>query len=273
MNGEYTAIVDLTATNPTGWANDSKPAMVDDSEAIIYELHVRDFSIDSSVDFAYPGKFKAFTETGLKTQEGNTAGIDHLKELGVTHVHLLPSYDFGSVDESQVDNPDYEGRVFNWGYDPQNYNVPEGSYATDPTNPVTRITEFKEMVQALHEAGMRVVMDVVYNHTYNIQNNAFGKLVPDYYYRTHDASGEPANGSGCGNEIASERPMVRKYIVDSVSYWEDEYHVDGFRFDLMGLIDTTTMKEVTTTLKAVDPTILVYGEPWQAGGSDRKSVV
>jgi pullulanase len=213
------------------------------------------------------GKYKAFTETGTTDKNGNSTGIDHLKDLGVTYVHLLPSYDFKTVNELTVDDPDSKNPKFNWGYDPQNYNVPEGSYSTDPQDPAVRVKEFKEMVQSMHDQGIRVVMDVVYNHTFDVPNGPFDKIVPGYYYRTTD-TGKLANGSGVGNEIASERPMVRKYIKDSVRYWAEEYNVDGFRFDLMGLIDTPTIEQITKELhEQVDPSLLIYGEPWQAGGS------
>ncbi|OON96499.1 MAG: type I pullulanase [Candidatus Epulonipiscioides saccharophilum] len=259
-NGQRTAIIDLSLTNDA-FLSDEKPPIVDASDAVIYELHIRDFSIDPSANFANPGDFNAFTEVGLTTANGNSIGIDHLKELGVTHVHLLPSYDYGSVNEMSTE------AQFNWGYDPQNYNVPEGSYSSDPTNPYARVEEYKNMVNALHEAGIRVVMDVVYNHTFSVVDGPFDKVVPNYYYRTFD-DGTYSNGAGCGNEVASERPMVRKYITDSVMYWAEEYHLDGFRFDLMGLIDIQTMSELTDKLRSeVDPDMLIYGEPWQAGGS------
>lgn len=266
-NGGRTAIIDLSSTNPSGWSEDERPPMVSLADTILYELHVRDFSVDKEIPFENPGKFKAFTEEGLTTPQGNKAGIDHLEELGVTHIHLLPVYDFAEVDESKVDDESYTGRKFNWGYDPQNYNVPEGSYATDTTNPATRIKEFKEMVAALHKHNLRVVMDVVYNHTFSVEEGPFNKIVPGYYYRTTD-EGNYSNGSGCGNEVASQRPMVRKYIKDSVKYWASEYNIDGFRFDLMGLIDTTTMTQITQEVRnEIDPTILIYGEPWTASST------
>ncbi|OON90802.1 MAG: type I pullulanase, partial [Candidatus Epulonipiscium fishelsonii] len=262
-NGQRTAIVDLHKTDTESFLSSQKPVIVDAADAVIYELHVRDFSIDPNANFEHPGKFQAFTETGLTIGEnGAKIGIDHLKELGVTHVHLLPSYDYATVNEMNPDKAE-----FNWGYDPQNYNVPEGSYSTDATNPTARIKEFKNMVAALHDNDIRVVMDVVYNHTFDVANGPFDKIVPNYYYRTND-DGSYANGSGCGNEVASERPMVRKYIKDSVMYWATEYNLDGFRFDLMGLIDTRTMQEITDELRyEVDADMLIYGEPWQAGGS------
>lgn len=268
-NGARTAIVDLAATDPDRWQQDSKPPFINATDAIIYELHIRDFSISDSsgVSEANKGKYAAFTETGLVDEHGNALGIDHLAELGITHVHLLPAYDFQTVNELTVNDPASSNPKFNWGYDPQNYNVPEGSYSSDAANPTARITEFKQMVQALHEKGIRVVMDVVYNHTYSIEDGPFNKIVPGYYYRTN-SDGSYSNGSGVGNEIATERPMVRKYIKDSVSYWAKEYNVDGFRFDLMGIIDTTTMKELTEELHSeVDPSILIYGEPWMGGST------
>ncbi|CAM2923978.1 type I pullulanase [Paenibacillus sediminis] len=268
-NGQRTAILSLHDTDPANWSNDRKPPMINDTDAIVYELHVRDFSISpsSGVSNKNKGKFTAFAETGLKDSDGNSLGIDHLAELGVTHVHLLPSFDFNTINELKVNDPNSADPKFNWGYDPKNYNVPEGSYSTDPTNPAKRITEFKEMVQALHAKGIRVIMDVVYNHTFSIEGGPFNPIVPGYFYRSDDA-GTFTNGSGVGNEIASERPMVRKYIEDSVKYWAKEYDVDGFRFDLMGLIDTTTMKQITDELKQqVDPSLLIYGEPWTGGSS------
>ncbi|SCN24518.1 Pullulanase precursor [Clostridium sp. N3C] len=262
-NGQRGAIIDLDSTDPEDFEEIERPAMIKATDAILYELHVRDFSIDEKSGMDNKGTFKAFTEEGT-TLVGNNSiktGIDHLVELGITHVHLLPSYDYKTVNEMSKE------AQYNWGYDPQNYNVPEGSYSTDATDPALRVTQFKEMVQALHENGIRVVMDVVYNHTYETTTSSFNLIVPGYYYRTDD-NGKFTNGSGCGNEVASERPMVRKFIKDSVKYWANEYKVDGFRFDLMGLIDTTTMTEVTNELRnEVDPTILIYGEPWQAGGS------
>lgn len=264
-NGQRTAIVDMKAENPSGWENDKKPASRGIEDAVLYELHVRDFSIDPDSGMRYKGKFKAFTETGLRDSEGNQLGIDHLSELGVTHVHLLPIFDFETVNELGVDDPDSKEPKYNWGYDPQHYNVPEGSYSTDPGKPGVRIRECKEMIMALHRKGIRVVMDVVYNHTFSAGDGLFEKLVPGYFYRTDDA-GRFSNGSGVGNELATERPMVRKYIKDSIRYWAEEYHIDGFRFDLMGLIDTDTIVQITEELhNEVDPTLIIYGEPWTGG--------
>jgi pullulanase len=260
-NGQRMAIINMADTNPPGWKPAEKPPFSGKGQdAVIYELHIRDFSIDSNSGMTHKGKFLAFTETGTKNSADIPTGVDHLKNLGITHVHLLPVFDFASIDE-------LGGSQFNWGYDPQHYNVPEGSYATDVRDPKARIIEFKRMVQALHDAGIRVIMDVVYNHTASVLTGPFERLVPDYFYRT-TASGALSNGSGCGNEVATERPMVRKYIIDSCTYWAREYNIDGFRFDLMGLIDTTTMEQLVKELHAeVDQSILIYGEPWQAGGS------
>jgi pullulanase len=271
-NGQRMAVVNLEETNPPLWRPGHKPPFYAGNstawqDAVIYELHVRDFSLDENSGMKNKGKFLAFTERGTKNASGDPTGVDHLVKLGITHVHLLPSFDFASINELVVDDPASAEPKFNWGYDPQNYNVPEGSYSTNPREPKTRIREFKRMVQALHDAGIRVVMDVVYNHTFQTGAGPFDHLVPGYYYRTTD-TGAYADGSGCGNEVASERPMVRKYIIDSCLYWAGEYNVDGFRFDLMGLIDTPTMEALTAALRSsVDPGIIIYGEPWQAGGS------
>ncbi|MDR1128722.1 MAG: type I pullulanase [Treponema sp.] len=266
-NGRRMAVISLGDTDPPGWDADKKPLFSTPQDAVIYELHVRDFSIDVNSGMKHRGKFLAFTERGTRNREGAATGVDHLASLGITHVHLLPSFDFGSVNELTVDDPASQDPKFNWGYDPVNYNVPEGSYSTDPRDPKARIGEFKRMVLALHNAGIRVVMDVVYNHTYRDEDGPFDALVKGYYYRTGD-DGTLSDGSACGNEVASERPMVRKFIVDSCLYWAREYHVDGFRFDLMALIDKDTMEQIARELRSrVDPGILVYGEPWQAGGS------
>ena len=258
INGHRGAIIDMVQTNPTGWENDRKPALRSVADVVVYEMHHRDFSIDASSGIEHKGQFLALTEQGTQSPEGLATGIDHLKELGVTHVHLLPSYDYASIDEHTFKDSHY-----NWGYDPQNYNVPDGSYATDPTQPVTRIMEFKQMVQALHQAGIRVVLDVVYNHTYNAATSAFQKTVPGYFYRMKP-DGTFANGSGCGNETASNRPMMRKFMVESVLYWMREYHLDGFRFDLMGIHDIATMNEIRQEAQKLDPQVLIYGEGWAA---------
>ena len=258
INGHRGAIIDMVQTNPTGWENDRKPVLRSVADVVVYEMHHRDFSIDASSGIEHKGQFLALTEQGTRSPEGLATGIDHLKELGVTHVHLLPSYDYASIDEHTFKDSHY-----NWGYDPQNYNVPDGSYATDPTQPVTRIMEFKQMVQALHQAGIRVVLDVVYNHTYNAATSAFEKTVPGYFYRMKP-DGTFANGSGCGNETASNRPMMRKFMVESVLYWMREYHLDGFRFDLMGIHDIATMNEIRQEAQKLDPQVLIYGEGWAA---------
>ena len=264
MNGEMGVIVRLEQTHPKGWSEDIRPELTSSVDAVLYELHVRDFSIHPSSGITNKGKYMAFTETGLHDSEGNTLGIDHLVELGITHVHLLPVFDFATVDESRVDGDTSDASNYNWGYDPLHYNVPEGSYASRADDPETRIREFKSMVLALHNKGIGVIMDVVYNHTFDTAGSSFEKLVPGYYYR-QNADGTYSNGSGTGNEVATERTMVRKFIIDSVRYWAEEYHVDGFRFDLMGLIDTTTMKQLAAELHAeVSPSILLYGEPWGA---------
>ena len=258
-NGLRGAILNMDSTDPVGWANDRRPALKSFADIVLYEMHHRDFSISETSGIEHKGKFLALTEEGTQSPNGQATGLDHLKALGVTHVHLLPSYDYASVDETRLDEPQY-----NWGYDPQNYNVPDGSYSTNPYNPAVRINEFKQMVQALHKAGIRVIMDVVYNHTFNTDNSNFERTVPGYFYR-HDAQGGWANGSGCGNETASDRQMMRKYMIESVCHWVEEYHVDGFRFDLMGIHDIETMKAIRAALTEIDPTIFIYGEGWAAG--------
>lgn len=257
VNGNRAMVIDLASTNPEGWEKDKNPnADKTFNDAVIYELHIRDLSMDTSGNITNRGKYLAFTETGTKNATGISTGIDHIKELGVTHVHLLPVYDFGSVDERKTTVPQ-----FNWGYDPVNYNVPEGSYSTDPFNGEVRVKEFKQMVQSMHNNGLSVIMDVVYNHVYNASEFCFNRIVPQYFSRI-DENGNYSNGSGCGNDTASERNMVRKYIVDSVLYWAEEYHIDGFRFDLVGLLDTETINEVVATVHAVRPDVVFYGEGW-----------
>ncbi len=259
VNGKRAAVLDLNSTDPEGWENDVRPALNNFADIVVYEMHHRDFSTDSVSGITNKGKFLALTEQGTKSSLGEKTGIDHLIELGVNHVHILPSYDYASVDESQLEKNQY-----NWGYDPVNYNVPDGSYSTDPYNPSVRIKEFKQMVQALHKAGIRVVLDVVYNHTFDIVNSNFEKTVPGYFYR-FNSEGKYADASGCGNETASDRAMMRKYMIESVLHWVNEYHIDGFRFDLMGIHDIETMNEIRTELNKIDPTIFVYGEGWAAG--------
>ncbi len=261
INGKRAAIIDFNETNPDGWENDKHVLPENVTDAIIYEVHMRDFSISPTSGIKNKGKYLQFTEKGTKNKAGQATGIDHLKELGITHVHLLPSYDFQSIDESKLEENNY-----NWGYDPQNYNVPEGSYSTDPANPVTRIKEFKQMVQSLHSEGIGVIMDVVYNHTYVGETSHLNLLVPGYFYRFNE-DGTWSNASGCGNETASDREMMRKFIVESVVYWATEYHIDGFRFDLMGIHDIETMNAVRAALDKVDPRIIIYGEGWAAGPS------
>ncbi len=259
VNGRRAAILDLDTTDPEGWSEDVRPALDNFADVVIYEMHHRDFSIDALSGISNKGKFLAMTEEGTKSAEGEKTGIDHLKELGVNHVHILPSYDYASVDESRLNEAQY-----NWGYDPVNYNVPDGSYSTDPYNPAIRIKEFKQMVQALHKAGIRVVLDVVYNHTFDIANSNFELTVPGYFYR-FNAEGKYADASGCGNETASDRAMMRKYMIESVLHWVKEYHIDGFRFDLMGIHDIKTMNLIRAELNKIDPSIFIYGEGWAAG--------
>ena len=249
VNGKRGAIIDMKKTNPEHWCCDEHPVTKSPADLVIYEMHHRDFSI-ACKDAQYPGKFLALTEPWA---------IDHLKSLGVNAIHILPSYDYGSVDETRLSDNKY-----NWGYDPVNYNVPEGGYSTDPYQPEVRIREFKQMVKALHDAGIRVILDVVYNHTYDIEHSNFQRTYPDYYYRK-TATGEYSNGSGCGNETASDRPMMRKFMIESVKYWINEYHIDGFRFDLMGVHDIETMNAIRRAVNAIDPTIFIYGEGWSAG--------
>ena len=248
VNGQRGAIVNLVKTDPDDWCCDAHPVIKSPADLVVYELHHRDFSI-ARKDAKYPGKFLALTEPWA---------IDHLKALGINAIHILPSYDYGSVDETRLDSPQY-----NWGYDPVNYNVPEGGYSTNPYDPTCRISEFKQMIQALHNAGIAVILDVVYNHTYDIEHSNFQRTYPDYYYRK--VEGKYSNGSGCGNETASEQPMMRKFMIESVKYWINEYHIDGFRFDLMGCHDIETMNEIRKAVNAIDPTIFIYGEGWSAG--------
>ena len=257
-NGDKGAVIDLKETNPKAWKPSEKPKFINLTDAIIYELHVRDFSIDKNSGMKNKGKFLAFTEMGTSGIDGNSTGIDYIKDLGVTHVQLMPIFDYASVDETS------NKLQFNWGYDPKNYNAPEGSYSTDPYNPSLRVKELKEAVQSLHNNGLRVTMDVVYNHMYSSVDSNFNKLVPGYYFR-YSKNGSDANESGCGNTIASENAMARKFIVDSVAYWAKEYNLDGFRFDLMGLLDIKTMNEIRKILSSIDPTILVIGEGWDMG--------
>ncbi len=249
VNGKRGAIVDMRQTDPDGWSEDIRPEVKSPVDLVIYEMHHRDFSV-SRKDARYPGKFLALTEPWA---------IQHLKELGVNAIHILPSYDYGSVDETRLQDNKY-----NWGYDPVNYNVPEGSYSTDPYDPTCRIREFKQMVQALHKAGIRVILDVVYNHTYDIDHSNFQRTYPDYYYRKN-ADGTYSNGSGCGNETASDQPLMRQFMIASVKHWINEYHIDGLRFDLMGVHDIETMNAIRAEVDKIDPSIYMYGEGWSAG--------
>lgn len=259
VNGERGAIVNMRLTDPIGWENDVRPELLSPADMIIYELHYRDISMHESSGMTHKGKYLALTEKGTRIPGTYySTGIDHLQELGITHVHLLPSFDYASIDETLLSEEKY-----NWGYDPKNYNVPEGSYSTDPYDPYSRITEFKQMVRELHRAGIRVVLDVVYNHTYFTENSAFERTVPGYFYR-HHADSTFSNASGCGNEVASERAMMRKYMIESVLYWINEYHIDGFRFDLMGIHDIETMNQIRKAIDEIDPTICIYGEGWAA---------
>ncbi len=258
LNGDRSMVVDLGRTNPDGWDSDKVVELESYTDATIWEIHVRDFSnrIPQAIN---KGKYLAFTEKGLKNAAGIPVGLDYLVELGVSHVHLLPVYDYATVDEA---NPDAQ---FNWGYDPKNYNVPEGSYSTDPSNGEVRILEYKQMVQALHNEGIGVIMDMVYNHTYD-GNSSFNRIVPYYYYR-YNPDGTNTNASGCGNDTASERYMFGKFMVDSVSYWAQEYNLDGFRFDLMGLHDLETMRKIEQAVHAINPNAIIYGEGWTMGST------
>lgn len=250
VNGKRGVIVDLKDTDPDGWADDVRPELKNPCDLIIYEMHHRDFSMDMSSGIKNKGKFLALTEP---------TAISHLRRLGVNAVHILPSFDFASIDESKPDVAQY-----NWGYDPLNYNVPEGSYSTNAADPKTRIREFKQMVQALHKAGIRVILDVVYNHTFDINGSNFQKTYPDYFFRKN-AEGKYSDGSGCGNETASDKELMREFMKESVAYWVNEYHIDGFRFDLMGVHDIETMNEIHDVVAQIDPTIYIYGEGWSAG--------
>ena len=250
INGHRGAIIDMQTTNPSGWNSDHRLALKSPADLIIYEMHHRDFSIDPSSGLVNKGKFLALTEQ---------KAIRHLEELGINAVHILPSFDFASIDEANTTTPQY-----NWGYDPLNYNVPEGSYSFDAEQPTRRILEFKQMVQALHKAGIRVILDVVYNHTFDIKGGNFDRTFPMAYYR-YTADGKPSNGSGCGNETASEKPLMRQFMLESMKYWADEYHIDGFRIDLMGIHDIETMNLIRKELSSIDPNIFIYGEGWTAG--------
>ena len=249
VNGQRAAIIDMKTTNPDGWCQDIRPAMPDMTDIVVYETHLRDFTMSPNSGVEHKGKFLGLTEE---------APLDYLRELGITHLQILPMFDYGSIDETTLDQNRY-----NWGYDPVNYNTPDGGYSTNPYDPSCRIREAKAMIQALHKAGIRVVMDVVYNHTYDVMGCALGRVVPKYFYRLNE-DGTYANGSGCGNETASDHEMYRRFMVESVCYWAREYHIDGFRFDLMGIHDQETMRQIRAALDEIDPTILTYGEGWAA---------
>lgn len=255
VNGKRSVVVDLKRTNPKGWGHRMEP-FSHPTDAIIYELNIRDFTADPESGVEYRGKYIGAIETGTRNQFGKPTGIDYLKDLGVTHVEFLPFFDFATVDETGEDPLQY-----NWGYDPLNYNAPDGSYATDGYDPFKRITELKTMIQGFHQAGIRVIMDVVYNHVYEVDNHALNRTVPGYYFR-RTSEGYLSNGTGVGNDTASERLMMRKFIVDSVAFWAKEYHIDGFRFDLMGIHDIETMNQVRAALDEIDPSIIVFGEGW-----------
>ena len=262
VNGRRSMVVDLEKTNPEGFLEDKGPVVKKWTDIVVYELSVLDTTSDASCgDIKYPGKYLGLTETGTKNKAGMATGLDHILETGVTHVQIMPMYDFGSIDESKPDVPQY-----NWGYDPINYSLPEGSFSTDPFHGEVRIEEVKKMVQCFHEHGLGVIMDVVYNHTYDIVNNCFQKCVPDYYYRITE-DGEYSDASACGNEVASDHPMCSKFIIDSLKYWVSEYHIDGFRFDLMGVLDIETMNKAAVELKKINPNIVIYGEGWTGGSS------
>ena len=261
VNGERAAILDLATTNPEGWEYDRGPAVNNFTDVIVYEMHHRDMSMHPSSGIANKGKFLALTEKGTLSPDSLSTGIDHLKELGITHVHILPSYDYNSVDETNL-----QMNTYNWGYDPLNYNVPEGSYSTNPSDPAVRIKEMKEMIKALHDAGIGVIMDVVYNHTAGNDDSNFELTAPGYYHR-HRNDGTYSDASGCGNETASDLKQMQDFIVNSTKYWADEYHIDGFRFDLMAIHDIETMNRVAAELKQINPSIFVYGEGWTAGDS------
>ncbi len=261
VNGKRAMVLDMNSTNPIGWQKDKSPQLNHPNEAIIYELHVRDMTIHPQSGSYYPGKYLGLTEKGTIGNNNASTGIDHLKQLGITHVHLLPTFDHYSIDETNLDTPQ-----FNWGYDPNNYNVPEGSFSTDPFNAEVRIKEFKQMIKAFHNNGIGVIMDVVYNHTGKTDTSNFNLEVPGYYYR-HWEDGSYSDAAACGNETASERNMMRKFIIESVTYWTKEYHIDGFRFDLMGIHDIETMNEIADAVLNINPDALLYGEGWTAKDS------
>lgn len=262
-NGLRAQVIDLKETNPVGWEKDKSPNFSStnkQTDAVIYELHVRDASIHASSGIKNKGKFLGLAEVGTKNSAGQSTGLSHLKEFGVTHVHLLPFYDYNSVDETKA------AVQYNWGYDPVNYNIPEGSYSTNPSDGKVRIKELKELIKTMHSNGLRIIMDVVYNHTALTKNSNFNTLVPDYYYRKR-ADGSFSDASSCGNETASDNAMFQKFMIESVVYWVKEYHIDGFRFDLMGIHDIETMNLISDTLHKIKPSIVLYGEGWTSSSS------
>ncbi len=261
VNGKRGLVLNLQDTNPDGWKLDKSPVFKNATDAVVYELHVRDASIAANSGISHKGKFLGLTEKGTVNNDGLATGLGHLKELGVTHIHLLPTFDYNSIDETEPEKPQY-----NWGYDPLNYNVPEGSYSSNAFDGAARIKEFKQLVQVFHQNGLRVIMDVVYNHTAHTEKSNFNQLVPGYYFRQAKDGGF-SNASGCGNETASDRTMMRKFIMESLLYWVQEYHVDGFRFDLMGIHDIKTMNSIAAALRKIKPGILLYGEGWTSGAS------
>ena len=259
VNGLRSMVIDLAKTNPEGFSQDKGPDCAEVTDAIITEISVVDTTADKSSGVKNAGRFLGLTEEGTVSAEGMATALDHIKELGVTHVQIMPSFDFASIDESS------DKEQYNWGYDPLNYNIPEGSMSSDPFHGEVRIREYKQMVKAFHDNGIGVIMDVVYNHTFNIEGNSFQKTAPDYFYRKD--GDRYSDASACGNEVASERPMVRKYIIDSLCYWVSEYHIDGFRFDLMGVLDIETMNQARAALVKLKPDIILYGEGWTGGDS------
>ncbi|WP_324025609.1 type I pullulanase [Maribacter sp. BPC-D8] len=261
VNGNRAMVLDMETTNPNGWQKDTSPTLSTYNEAIIYELHVRDMTIHSQSGSSLPGTYLGLVEADTKGPTGVATGIDHLKELGITHVHLLPTLDHYAIDETNLDTPQ-----FNWGYDPNNYNAPEGSFSTDPFNAEVRIKEFKQMVKTFHDNGIGVILDVAYNHTGKTEESNFNQEVPGYYYR-HWEDGSYSDAAACGNETASERAMMRKFIIESILHWTKEYHIDGFRFDLMGIHDIETMNKIGEAVLEINPDALLYGEGWTASDS------
>jgi pullulanase len=261
-NGKRAQIIDFQRAAPKKWAEDKSPIFKQKTDAIIYELHIRDATIHPASGVKNKGKFLGLTEQKTTSPDGMKTGLDYIADLGVTHVQILPMYDYFTVDE----NAPFDPKSYNWGYDPLNYNAPEGNYSTNPTDGAVRVTELRQMIQSFHAKGLRVVMDVVYNHTMFGEASYFHQLVPNYYHRV-SADGKFSNGSGCGNETASDRPMMRKFMLESLLHWVENYHIDGFRFDLMGLHDLETMNFISQALHKVKPDILLYGEGWTAGDS------